>query len=118
MRYLNLASKVVGNQFACWGLPDATVEKPIPEALPTMAASPKSADWAVSVQRNPRLPGAAVVDLTGALVGIALGKRTSESLQVPAVPLDELRSFLGADAPSAPGARAQVSDIMELRASH
>lgn len=118
LSYLVLAPKIMGNQFACWGFPDVTVDKPVPASLPTSAAAPKSATWAVQVQRHPRLPGAAVVDVTGSLVGIALGERTSESFQVPAVPLDELRSFLGSDAPATPSGKPDVSNILELRASH
>jgi hypothetical protein len=116
--YLNLAQKVDGHQFACWAFPEVTVDKPVPEALPTSASAPRNATWAVFVSRHPRLPGAAVVDVSGLLVGIALGERASESSQVPAVPLDEVRSFLGSDMPATPGGRPDVTDILELRASH
>jgi hypothetical protein len=118
LNYLNLAARVDGNKFLCFALPEVTVDKPIPEALPSMAPPPRKATWSVSVARHPRLPGAAVVDMSGLLVGIALGERASESAQVPAVPLDEVRTFLGSDAPIAPGTKPDVDDILELRASH
>jgi hypothetical protein len=118
LAYLNLGSRIEGNKFACWALPEVTVDKPAPEALPSSASVPNKATWAVSVSRHPRLPGAAIVDVSGSLVGIALGERASESSQVPAVPLDQLRSFLGSDTPATPGGKPDVNDILELRASH
>jgi hypothetical protein len=62
--------------------------------------------------------GFALQRFAGAEGRVRVRERASESSQVPAVPLDEVRSFLGSDMPTTPGGRPDVTDILELRASH
>jgi len=121
--YLKLAESSRGGDFACWGLPDVPVRRPVPTAIAAAAGTPKaipsSIPWQISMRRHPRLPGAAVVDKANMLTAIALGERDALTALVPAVPVEQLRMFLAADLPAGAGpTAATVSDIFELRASH
>lgn len=121
LRYLNLATQTTAGQFAYWGFPDVPVQNPIPAAVNVSALSPKNATWSVTVSgnRQPRLAGAAVVDKLGTLVGIVLGERVMPSAVVPAVPIEQVRAFIGNDLPKTPPSpQPMVTDVLQLRASH
>jgi tetratricopeptide (TPR) repeat protein len=116
--FLNLASGAfAGGDAVCWGFPDVNVFNPAPDSIVAHTTPPKGDKWIISMTRHPRLAGAAILDKSGNLVGIALGDRDTVASQIPAVPLDALRAFLGADAPKTVSANPDPSLVMQLTAS-
>ena len=118
MPYLNLATGFNGGEVVCWGFPEVIVFNPIAEFLGGSATAPKAGVWTVSLRRHPRLMGAAVLDGKGALVGITTGDRDTLATQMTAVTLEQLRAFLGADAPRTACSNPNPSGVMQLTASH
>jgi tetratricopeptide (TPR) repeat protein len=117
LQYLNLASSFAGGDVTCWGFPDVSIFNPVPDQIPGNAISPKAAKWTISLRRHPRLPGAALLDKSGALVGVELGERDSVMTQLPAVRLEEIRQFLGADAPKSECANPDPAGMWQMTAS-
>jgi tetratricopeptide (TPR) repeat protein len=117
--FLNLASAAfAGGDAVCWGFPDVNVFNPAPDSIVAHTTPPKGdGKWIISMTRHPRLAGAAILDKAGNLVGIALGDRDTVATQIPAVPLDVLRTFLGTDVPKMVSANPDPSLIMQLTAS-
>jgi hypothetical protein len=116
--FLNLApAAFAGGDAVCWGFPDVNVFNPAPDTIVAHTTPPKGDKWIISMTRHPRLAGAAILDKAGNLVGVALGDRDTVATQIPAVPLDALRTFLGADAPRTVCANPDPSLIMQLTAS-
>jgi tetratricopeptide (TPR) repeat protein len=116
--YLNFAQAAfAGGDAVCWGFPDVNVFNPAPDTIVAHTTPPKGDRWIISMTRHPRLAGAAILDKAGNLVGIALGDRDTVASQIPAVPLDSLRTFLGADAPKIVSANPDPSLVMQLTAS-
>jgi tetratricopeptide (TPR) repeat protein len=117
--FLNLASGAsAGGDAVCWGFPDVNVFNPAPDSIIAHTTPPKGdGKWIISMTRHPRLAGAAIIDKRGNLVGIALGDRDTVAAQIPAVPLDVLQTFLGADVPKMISANPDPALIMQLTAS-
>ncbi len=118
MPYLNLAAGFNGGEVVCWGFPEVIIFVPIAEFLGGSATAPKAGAWTVSLRRHPRLIGAAILDGKGALVGITLGDRDTPATQMAAVTLEQLRAFLGTDAPRTVCSNPNPSGVMQLTASH
>jgi tetratricopeptide (TPR) repeat protein len=117
--YLNLAvGTFTGGELVCWGFPDVNIFNPVADSIAAKAVAPKGEKWTVALIRHPRLPGAAVLDKGGNLVGLALGDRDTVASLIPAVTADQIRTFLGADVPKAACANPDPSLVMQLTASH
>jgi tetratricopeptide (TPR) repeat protein len=116
--HLNLATSFAGGEVMCWGFPNVAIFSPVPESFPALTAAPKSTGWIIAMSRHPRLAGAAILDKTGKLVGLALGERDTLASQIPAATLEQIRAFLGGDAPKALCANPDPAAIMQLTASH
>lgn len=117
MAYLNLAASFNGGEVTCWGYPDVSIFSPVAAPIGGTTTAPRGNSWSVAMLRQPRIPGAAIVDKSGRLVGIALGDRDTVASQIPAVTVDQLRTFLGADAPKAICSNSDPGGVMQLTAS-
>jgi hypothetical protein len=115
--YLNLAGSFAGGDVICWGFPDVNIFNPAPDSITGKSVAPKSDKWTVALARHPRLAGAAILDKTGKLVGLAVGDRDAVPTQMPAVPLDQIKAFLAADAPTGLCSNPDPSLVMQLTAS-
>ena len=61
------------------------------------------------------LPGTALVDKSGSLVGISLGDRESVLTQIPAATVEQIRAFLGEDAPKARCSNPNPGGVMRAQ---
>jgi tetratricopeptide (TPR) repeat protein len=116
--HLNLATTFAGGEVACWGFPNVAIFSPVVESFPAFTPAPKSSGWVIAMSRHPRLAGAAILDKAGKLVGIALGERDTLATQIPTATLEQLRTFLGSDAPKTACADPDPATILQLTASH
>ena len=116
LRYLNLADQFAGGEVQCWGYPEVSIFNVAPQGFSGNAAAPK-ANWSVSLQRHPRLSGAALLDKSGKLVGIVLCERDTPSSQLPAVSAATVRAFLGADFPTSICSNPDPSGVLQLTVS-
>jgi hypothetical protein len=117
MPYLNLAAGFTAGDVVCWGFPDVSVFSPVASSFGGSAGAAQGSKWTIAMRRHPRLAGTALVDKSGALVGIGLGDRETVASQIPAATLDQIRAFLGADAPKAICSNPDPGGIMQLTAS-
>jgi hypothetical protein len=117
MPYLNLATSFTGGEVTGWGYPEVSIFAPTPEAIPGSTQAPKGESWKVSLRRHPRLAGTAVLDKSGALVGISLGDRDSVMTQIPTATAEQIRAFLGTDAPNSVCSNPNPGGVMQLTAS-
>jgi hypothetical protein len=116
--YLNLAAAVTPGEVVCWGFPDVSIFNPVADSFTGTASAPKATGWTINLRRHPRLAGAAVLDKFGKLAGIALGERDTVASLIPAVGVDQIRAFLGADAPKSACSNPNPQGVMQLTASH
>ncbi len=117
LTYLNLATGFAGGDVTCWGFPEVSIFNPIADSIGGSTTAPKAAGWTVMLRRHPRLMGAAILDGKGALIGITIGDREIPASRMSAVTLEQLRAFLGADAPQTACSSPNPSGVMQLTAS-
>jgi hypothetical protein len=115
--FLNLASTFAGGEVACWGYPEVSIFSPVADSILTSAPAPREKGWNLSLRRHPRLAGAAVVDKSGSLVGLTLGDRESAMTQMPAATAEQIRAFLGTDAPKSLCANPDPRGVLQLIAT-
>lgn len=115
-RYLNLATGFAGGDVTCWGYPEVSIFAPIADSIPGKSAAPRSG-WTLSLRRHPRLAGTAILDTSNMLVGLTLGDRDSVMTQIPAVSLDQVRTFLASDAPKTVCSNPDPAGVLQLTAS-
>ncbi len=97
--YLNLASTFAGGEVRCVGFPTVAIFSPTPEIMPGKANKPVAGNWSAAFSVNPRLAGAPMILPDGSVVGVVMADRDLPPSQTPAIRLDEVKTFLGDDAP-------------------
>jgi S1-C subfamily serine protease len=117
--YLGLSDSFAGGDVQCSAFPTVAIFSPTVEVLSGHAAAIKPNDpkWLISFQRNPRLGGGPLSTSDGKIVGVEMTQRDTNPQQVPAVKLDDLKTFLGADAPNAATPGADINYILMLTAT-
>jgi hypothetical protein len=115
LAYFVLADQFAGGEVSCASFPKRNVFSPEPAVIQGKAPAPAERWW-VALQRHPRLAGGPMLDAKGHVVGVVLASPEDPSDKLPAVALEQLKAFLGNDAPARQG-NAQPGGIVQLTAS-
>ncbi len=98
--YINLADAFAGGEVRCVGFPSVAIFSPRPEVLNGKANKPSATgNWFAAFTVNPRLAGAPLITADGRLVGVVMAERDLPPSQTPAVRLEDVKTFLGAESP-------------------
>jgi len=92
---LALADSFNGGPVTCASYPAVDLFSPAAQAITGSATAPKEG-WTVSLNMHPRLAGAPVL-AGGKVVGVCVAPRDAERNKLPAVTLEQLKTFLGSD---------------------
>lgn len=116
--FLKLADTFAGGgEVRCTGFPRVAIFNPTPESIVGRSAAIKAGgDWTISLPTNPRLGGAPIVSAQGEVVGVVMAQRDSNPQQLPSIPLDDLKTFLGTDLPKTPTSAANPMYVLQLTA--
>ncbi len=93
--YMGLADQFDGGTLSCVSFPSVDLFSPSAATITGSATMPKDG-WHVHLSETPRLGGGPLL-AGGKVVGVELATRDSDITAIPAVTLDDLKKFLGAD---------------------
>jgi tetratricopeptide (TPR) repeat protein len=112
---LPLADTVTTGAVQCPGYPDVDLFNPTPQMM--QATLEKTAEpWIVRFEKSPRLPGAPLIQ-HGAVIGVEMAARDSDTLHVAAVSSAQLKDFLKDDARGGTVATNPGDAVMQLVAT-
>jgi hypothetical protein len=113
---LPLASTYNGGALQCAAYPTVNIFNPAAEWIPGSAKSPAAGEWHISLVRHPRLGGAPLL-VQGKLVGVELAARDTDTRDIPSATLEQIKKFLGPDAPSAQIGPDPCAAMLQLMAT-
>jgi hypothetical protein len=113
---LPLADGFTSGAVTCPSFPTVDLFNPAPQVITGTAPAAKDGQWTISLAAHPRLAGAPII-AGGKVVGVCLASRDAEKTKLPAVTLDQLKTFLGADAKPAAFATDPAAAILQVVAS-
>ena len=116
LAYMNLGQPFAGGDLTCWSYPVVNIFNSFPDSINGKATAQKTGDWKLSLSRHPRLSGAAILDKSGALIGISTNDRETPIGVIPAIPVEQIRTFMAADAPKTVCVNPDPSNILQLHA--
>jgi hypothetical protein len=93
---LPLADAFAGGPVTCAAFPAVDLFSPAAQVIAGAAAAPKDG-WTVALNMHPRLAGAPLMS-GGKVVGVCVAPRDADRAKLPAVTLEQLKTFLGTDA--------------------
>ena len=96
LSHLDLGTPEAG-KVTCLAFADSNIFAPTAELLPGTAGAP-APQWMIKFTRHPRLAGAPLLQ-NNKIVGVAMGDRDSDMASYPAVPVEAVRTLVGADGP-------------------
>jgi hypothetical protein len=112
---LGLADSFAGGRVKCASFPSVDLFSPAAQAIDGSATPPKGEGWTVSLNLHPRLAGAPLLSGENKVVGVCIAPRDAEKAKLPAVTLEQLKTFLGADAGGSGAASANPTGaILQL----
>jgi tetratricopeptide (TPR) repeat protein len=112
LRPLALADAFNGGPVTCASYPAVDLFSPAAQAITGSATAPKDG-WTISLNMHPRLAGAPVL-AGGKVVGVCVAPRDAERNKLPAVTLDQLKTFLGSDVGPVQAAGDPASSLLQL----
>jgi tetratricopeptide (TPR) repeat protein len=112
LKPLGLAESFNGGPVTCASFPTVDLFSPAAQAITGNATQPKDG-WTVSLNVHPRLAGAPLIQ-NARVVGVCVAPRDAERAKLPAVTLDQLKTFLGADGLAGKGSAEPVSSLLQL----
>jgi hypothetical protein len=109
---LALADGFNGGPVTCASYPTVDLFSPSAQAITGVATPPKDG-WTISLNVHPRLAGAPVLS-GGRVVGVCVAPRDAERAKLPAVTLEQLKTFLGTDVTAPKAAGDPASSLLQL----
>jgi hypothetical protein len=109
---LALADAFNGGPVTCASYPTVDLFSPAAQAITGSATSPKDG-WTISLNTHPRLAGAPVL-AGGKVVGVCVAPRDAERNKLPAVTLEQLKTFLGRDVGPVQTAGDPAGSLLQL----
>ena len=109
---LALADGFKGGAVTCASFPTVDLFSPAAQAITGTATPPKDG-WTISLNIHPRLAGCPVL-ASGHVVGVCVAPRDAERGKLPAVTLDQLKTFLGSDVTPPKGAGDAAGSLLQL----
>jgi tetratricopeptide (TPR) repeat protein len=109
---LALADGFKGGPVTCASFPTVDLFSPAAQAITGNATPPKEG-WTISLNIHPRLAGSPVL-ASGHVVGVCVAPRDAERGKLPAVTLDQLKTFLGSDVTPPKAAGDAASSLLQL----
>jgi hypothetical protein len=110
LKYFSLTTDFIGGSVYCPAIPQANIFIPVVTMLPADSAPvPTRSQWWVGLSDNPRLAGSPLLDAQNQVIGVEVATRDDPKQKIPAVTLDDLRTFLDANH-IIPGAAADKPD--------
>jgi hypothetical protein len=114
---LTLGGLFTGGPIQCAALTNVNIFQPAAK-LVSGTASPAAQGWKIRLKEHPRLGGAPLL-VDGKVIGVELAERDSETGEIPAATLDQLRALLGSDLPSAVGGTVDPTGlVVQVVATH
>src|SRR5690606_26016767 len=99
MHYLNLADAFDGGPVQCLTVTRRSLFSIEPAAVAGVVESPRGEAWTVQLDTAPALPGAPLTR-DGRVIGVVRGG--DDATRAAAIPLAQIRGFLGSDVPKTP----------------
>ena len=112
LRPLALADAFNGGPVTCASYPAVDLFSPAGQAITGSATAPKEG-WTISLNMHPRLPGGPVL-AGGKVVGVCVAPRDAERNKLPAVTLEQLKTFLGTDVAPVRAAGDPAGSLLQL----
>jgi hypothetical protein len=94
---LPIADAFNGGAVTCASFPTVDLFSPAAQAITGTSQPPKGEQWTVSLNLHPRLAGAPLLS-GGKIVGVCVAPRDAEKTKLPAVTLEQFKTFLGSEA--------------------
>jgi len=109
---LALAESFNGGSVTCASYPTVDLFSPAAQSISGNATAPKDG-WTISLNMHPRLAGGPVI-AGGKVVGVCVAPRDAERAKLPAVTLDQLKTFLGTDVTPPQAAGDPAGSLLQL----